>query len=84
MSFYVYIVRCSDNTLYTGFSTDVTKRVEAHNKGRGAKYTKTRRPVTLLYTETYPTRREALRREYAIKQLSRKEKEILIWRQRKQ
>ena len=75
---YTYIVKCSDGTFYTGWTNDLTRRMEAHNQGRGAKYTKARRPVTLIYYETFETKEEAMKREYAIKRLSRKEKEELI------
>jgi len=75
---YTYIVKCSDGTFYTGWINDLTRRMEAHNQGRGAKYTKARRPVTLIYYETFETKEEAMKREYAIKRLSRKEKEELI------
>lgn len=75
---YTYIVKCSDGTFYTGWTNDLTRRMEAHNQGRGAKYTKVRRPVTLIYYETFETKEEAMKREYAIKRLSRKEKEELI------
>ena len=75
---YTYIVICSDGSFYTGWTNDLTRRMEAHNQGRGAKYTKARRPVTLIYYETFETKEEAMKREYAIKQLSRKEKEELI------
>ena len=75
---YTYIVKCSDGTFYTGLTNDLTRRMEAHNQGRGAKYTKARRPVTLIYYETFETKEEAMKREYAIKRLSRKEKEELI------
>lgn len=75
---YVYILRCSDGTLYTGWTTDVQKRLEAHNSGKGAKYTRSRLPAELVYTEEYDDKTEAQKREYAIKQLSRSEKEALI------
>ena len=75
---YTYIVKCSDGTFYTGWTNDLTRRMEAHNQGRGAKYTKARRPVKLIYYETFETKEEAMKREYAIKRLSRKEKEELI------
>lgn len=75
---YTYIVKCSDGTFYTGWTNDLTRRMEAHNQGRGAKYTKASRPVTLIYYETFETKEEAMKREYAIKRLSRKEKEELI------
>ena len=75
---YTYIVKCSDETLYTGWTNDLEKRIEAHNSGKGAKYTKTRRPVTLVYFEEYGTKQEAMKREYAIKQLPRAKKLALI------
>ena len=75
---YIYILRCADDTLYTGWTTDVTKRVETHNSGKGAKYTSARLPVELVYTEEFEDRIEAQKREYAIKQLTRAEKESLI------
>ena len=75
---YTYIVKCADSTLYTGWTNDLDKRIKAHNSGKGAKYTKTRRPVKLVYYEEHETKNEAMSREYAIKHLSRKEKEILI------
>jgi|APCry1669188910_1035180.scaffolds.fasta_scaffold03952_7 putative endonuclease len=76
-TYQVYIVKCSDGTLYTGISTDVERRVEKHNRGTGAKYTKTRRPVLLLYSQTIGTRSDALKEEYRIKQLRKDEKLIL-------
>lgn len=75
---YTYIVKCSDETLYTGWTNNLKKRLEAHNSGKGAKYTKTRRPVELVYFEEYDTKQEAMKREYAIKQLSRQKKLALI------
>lgn len=75
---FVYIVQCCDGTLYTGWTTDVVARVTAHNEGSGAKYTKGRGPVTLLYTEVFEHKSDALRREMAIKRLSRAEKLKLI------
>ena len=78
MNNYVYIVQCADATYYTGWTNDLIKRIEAHNAGKGAKYTKSRRPVQLVYYETYATKSEAMAREYAIKQLSRQEKAQLI------
>jgi putative endonuclease len=71
---FVYIVQCKDGTLYTGWTTDVESRVCAHNDGAGAKYTKGRGPVTLLHTEAFESKSDALRREMAIKKLSRNEK----------
>lgn len=80
MSHYVYIVECRDNTLYTGYATDVAKRIKEHNSdsGLGAKYTRSRRPVRLLYTEECADRGEAQSREYAIKQLNRTQKMELV------
>lgn len=75
---YTYILKCSDNTFYTGWTTDLKKRLAVHNSGKGAKYTRARLPVSLVYYEEFPTKQEAMRREYAIKQLSRREKESLI------
>lgn len=75
---YVYIVECVDHTYYTGWTTDVARRVACHNSGKGAKYTRSRLPVVLRYYEAYETKQEAMSREYAIKQLSRQEKEELI------
>ena len=75
---YTYMVKCSDGTLYTGWTTDLEHRVKAHNDGEGAKYTRSRRPVELVYYEEYATKAEAMIREYSIKQLTRKQKEKLI------
>lgn len=75
---YTYIVRCADGTLYTGCAIDVDKRVAAHNRGTGAKYTRSRRPVELVYWEEWPTLSEAGRREAAIKKLNRQEKLELL------
>ena len=75
---YTYILKCTDDSLYTGWTNDLKKRITSHNAGKGAKYTKARRPVELVYYEEFQTREEAMKREYAIKQLSRKEKEALI------
>lgn len=76
--YYVYILRCRDGTLYTGITTDVQKRLAAHNSGKGAKYTRSRLPVTLLYQETQPDKSAALKRELAIKKLTRAQKIRLI------
>ena len=76
---YTYIVECADGTLYTGWTTNVQKRVKAHNEEKsGAKFTKAKRPVKLVYYEGYETKEEAMRREYAIKQMTRKQKLELI------
>ena len=78
MSNYTYIVKCSDGTLYCGWTNDLEKRIAAHNAGTGAKYTKTRRPVELVYREAFETKEEAMSREWHIKQLTRQQKEELI------
>ena len=75
---YTYMVRCSDNSLYTGWTNDLERRVKAHNNGTGAKYTKSRGPVKLVYFEEYETKEEAMSRECQIKQLTKREKEKLI------
>lgn len=75
---YTYMLECSDGSLYTGWTNDLEKRLKAHNAGRGAKYTKSRLPVKLVYQEMFETKEEAMRREYAIKQLTREEKLRLI------
>jgi putative endonuclease len=75
---YVYIVECADGSLYTGYTTDVGRRVAEHNAGDGAKYTAGRRPVTLRYVEYHLSRSAAQSREYEIKSLSRAEKEQLV------
>lgn len=75
---YTYIVQCSDGTYYTGWTNNLQNRVATHNSGKGAKYTRARLPVQLVYYEEYATKSEAMKREYAIKRLSRKEKEKLI------
>ncbi|MBQ6621297.1 MAG: GIY-YIG nuclease family protein [Mogibacterium sp.] len=75
---YVYILRCSDGTFYTGWTTDPERRTRVHNSGKGAKYTRTRRPVELIYYEKFGDKIEAQRREWAVKQLTRREKEALI------
>lgn len=80
---YVYIVRCSDQTLYTGWTNHLKERIEAHNAGKGAKYTKARRPVELVYFETFKYKSDALKREYQIKQLKKSEKEQLILSKKK-
>ncbi len=77
---YCYILKCSDNSYYTGWTNNLEKRLQAHQAGYGAKYTRGRTPVELIYYETYSTKEEAMRREYEIKQLTRKEKEMLIFK----
>ena len=78
MEWYVYILRCGDGTLYTGSTDDVEKRLAAHRAGKGAKYTRGRGPLELVYSEQLPDKSAALRREYEIKQLTRQEKMELI------
>ncbi len=75
---YTYIVQCSDGSLYTGWTNDLEKRIRAHNDGKGAKYTKSRRPVSLAYYEGFRTKEEAMRREWEIKHMSREEKVKMI------
>ncbi|MEG2929050.1 MAG: GIY-YIG nuclease family protein, partial [Oscillospiraceae bacterium] len=71
---YVYILKCADNTLYTGWTNDLEKRIASHNCGKGAKYTRGRTPVELFYKEEQGTKEEAMQREWQIKQMSREEK----------
>jgi len=79
MKYYIYILLCSDNTYYTGFTTDVEKRLSEHNSGKGAKYTRGRIPCKLVYTESFEDKSSALKREWEIKhRLSREDKEKLI------
>lgn len=75
---HLYILRCRDNTLYTGITTDVEKRLEAHRSGKGAKYTRGRVPLELVYRETCGSHSEALKRELEVKKLSREKKLELI------
>lgn len=77
--YYVYIVECADGSYYTGYTTDIKRRVNEHNfSTRSAKYTRSRRPVKLIHEEVYDTLSEALKRESAIKKLTRKSKKVLI------
>ena len=71
---YTYIVECSDGSLYTGWTNNIEKRILAHNEGRGARYTRGRTPVRLVHLEEFETKEEAMSREFAIKQLTRKQK----------
>lgn len=75
---YTYILECNDGTYYTGWTNNLEKRLKDHNEGRGAKYTKARLPVSLIYYEEFQTKEEAMRREYAIKHMTRKEKEKIM------
>ena len=77
---YTYLLRCADGTFYCGWTNHLKERVRIHNEGRGAKYTKGRRPVELVYYEEFATRQEAMKLEWAIKRLSRKDKQLLIER----
>lgn len=79
---YTYLLQCADGTLYCGWTNHLDKRVETHNAGKGAKYTKARRPVVLAYYEEFETKEEAMKREAAIKKLTRKKKLNLILQQR--
>jgi putative endonuclease len=78
MTHYVYVLECSDGSLYTGYTTDPERRVAEHNDGDGAKYTRARTPVELVHVERFESRSAAMAREHAIKQLSRAEKESLV------
>ena len=76
--YFAYIMRCADGTLYTGYTDDIARREVVHNSGRGAKYTRSRLPVKMVYHESFATRSEAMKRECAIKRLSREQKLKLI------
>lgn len=78
MNNYTYILRCSDGSLYTGWTNDLDKRLKAHNSGKGGKYTRTRLPVKLEYFEEYETKNEAMSREAKIKRMTKAEKEKMI------
>ena len=78
MAYYVYIVKCRDSSLYCGYTNDIEKRIKTHNDGLGAKYTKSRLPVSLVYFEEAETKSDALKREAAIKKLTKKQKLVLI------
>jgi len=75
---YAYVLRCSDGSFYTGYTTDIQRRVEEHDAGEGAKYTRGRTPVELVHVEAFESKSAAMCREYEIKQLSRDQKEALI------
>jgi putative endonuclease len=81
MAFYCYILECADRTFYTGWTTDPSRREKLHNTGRGAKYTRTRRPVKLVYVEQLSSRADAMKRERAIKRMTRERKQKLIYSQ---
>ena len=78
MRYYTYIVRCADDTFYTGYTTDVEKRIDMHNASKGAKYTRGRLPVSLVYFEEHENKHDALSREWHIKRMTRSQKEELI------
>jgi len=75
---YVYVLECADGTFYTGYTTDVDRRVREHDAGEGAKYTRGRTPVSLVHVETFDSRSAAMAREHEIKSLSRTEKERIV------
>ena len=77
--YFVYMARCKDGSLYTGYCADLKLREAAHNQGKGAAYTRARLPVTFVYSERFETRSEAMKREYAIKKMSKQEKEGLAF-----
>lgn len=77
-SAYTYMLLCSDNSLYTGYTVNLEHRLKMHNAGKASKYTRCRLPVKLVYTESFATKSEAMQREYAIKQLTREQKLLLI------
>ena len=77
MSYYCYILECADGTFYTGWTTDPPRRLEQHNRGRGARYTRSRRPVRMVYIEQLPDRSAAMKREHQIKRMKREKKERL-------
>lgn len=83
MHWFVYLLKCNDDTLYCGATNNIEKRLYTHNSGKGAKYTKKRLPVKLVYTERFDNKSDALKREYRIKQLSRQHKLKLISKQTK-
>ena len=79
--YYIYIVKCIDDTYYTGFTNNIEKRIHAHNEKKGAKYTRGRTPVKLVYSEQFEDKKDALKREYEIKKFTRSKKERLILKQ---
>jgi putative endonuclease len=79
MTYFVYLLECSDRSFYCGYTSDLNKRIETHQKGKGGKYTRTHLPVKLIYSEEFKTRSEAMKREVEIKKFSRKQKEALVF-----
>lgn len=75
---YAYLLRCADGTLYGGYTVDLDRRLKQHNSGKGSKYVRARRPASLVYAEGFATKEEAMRREYALKHLTREEKLALV------
>lgn len=75
---YIYIARCSDNTLYTGYTIDLKRRELEHNEGKGARYTRIRRPIKFIYSEEFESKSSAMKREYRLKHLRKKDKESLL------
>jgi putative endonuclease len=82
-SYYFYVVECSDGSYYAGYTNNLSVRIRKHNEGKGAKYTRSRTPVKLIFSRKYETKQEALQAEYRFKQLSRKEKEQFIAKEQK-
>lgn len=80
MNYYAYMLRCADGTFYCGYTNDVARREKVHNSGKGARYTRSRRPVKTVYQEAFDDKSAALRREYALKQLTHSQKEALALR----
>lgn len=77
-TYYAYMVRCADGTIYSGYTTEPRRRIAVHNRGLGAKYTRSRLPVKLVYIKSFPTKRDALKQEAALKKLSHADKITLI------
>ncbi|KLV22197.1 GIY-YIG nuclease family protein [Niallia circulans] len=80
-SHYFYVLMCKDGSYYAGYTNDLQKRVKTHNEGKGAKYTRGRLPVSVIYYEEFQTKQEAMKAEYAFKQLDRKKKEKFLWKE---
>ncbi|NCP67239.1 GIY-YIG nuclease family protein [bacterium] len=78
MSFYFYLARCSDDSLYAGYCKNLTEREATHNNGTGAKYTRAKGPIEMVYSESFETKSEAMKREYAVKKMTKEQKESLI------
>jgi len=76
--YYAYLARCNDNSLYAGYTTDLKNREEAHNEGKGARYTRMRKPVKIVYSEEFETKSEAMKREWELKKIKKVDKERLV------